>query len=489
MIFWRHINSVVCSIIFLATIFLMPSSVQAQTAAAVQGQAVQDVKEEYVVTRLYSLEQPFGGKASVDSLGQYVKMMYQYAISLVGIIAVVLIMFGGLQWISAAGNESKIGEAKEIIVSAVSGLVIALLSYTILVFINPRLVDLNYEVFVIPIQNVDDFPKCDNDGTLVEDTGAKSCSKYNPPSTHADVDANTLNGWVMKYNSGLSVTFIKAIMQQESNFCLNARSKISGSTGACGIMQMMPATASTFSDPTSCNLPACKGVKENTGTQAETCCQQIINSPENAVCAGVKYLNSLYNNSYVNKSERLTAAAYNGGTCNTKTGNGALCQSKACPGKYVFECDQNWGDKDGSGKKGYYQTWDYVQKVAEKKINICAKNVATRQNACKKQETSGAMVPGKCLNKCLIMPDSQKNKDAPSNASSNYFCYDANDKTYRHAVCNSGAVTCIAAGKVLWTVESNCDYDPNVKRGVMFESKSVTATAGVYSTEPFCATI
>src|SRR3989338_8645953 len=80
----------------------------------------------------YTLEQPFGGTAAVANLGEYIQLVYQFALGVVGIFAVVLIMFGGLRWISAAGNESVIGEAKEIITSAVTGLAIALLSYIIL---------------------------------------------------------------------------------------------------------------------------------------------------------------------------------------------------------------------------------------------------------------------------------------------------------------------------------------------------------------------
>ena len=60
----------------------------------------------------YTLEQPFGGQANISSLAEYVNVVYAFALGIVGIIAVVLIMFGGLRWIVAAGNESIITEAK-----------------------------------------------------------------------------------------------------------------------------------------------------------------------------------------------------------------------------------------------------------------------------------------------------------------------------------------------------------------------------------------
>ncbi|EKD78378.1 MAG: hypothetical protein ACD_41C00355G0002, partial [uncultured bacterium] len=86
----------------------------------------------------YTLEQPFGGQANISSLAEYVNVVYAFALGIVGIIAVVLIMFGGLRWIAAAGNESIITEAKEIITSAIIGLAIALLSFILLSFINPQ---------------------------------------------------------------------------------------------------------------------------------------------------------------------------------------------------------------------------------------------------------------------------------------------------------------------------------------------------------------
>lgn len=129
----------------------------------------------------YQLEQPFGGVANVASIGEYIQLVYQFALGIVGIIAVVLIMFGGVRWIAAAGNESVISEAKEIITSAVTGLMIALLSYVILAFINPQTLDTDVSVFKIPIPL-----KCSFTPTLVPipdslglaGNGAQACPNF-----------------------------------------------------------------------------------------------------------------------------------------------------------------------------------------------------------------------------------------------------------------------------------------------------------------------
>lgn len=75
-------------------------------------------------------------------IAKYIKAIYVYLIGIVGITATVVMMFGGILWILAVGNASKIEEAKAWIKSSVTGLIIALLSYMILYTVNPALVNL-----------------------------------------------------------------------------------------------------------------------------------------------------------------------------------------------------------------------------------------------------------------------------------------------------------------------------------------------------------
>ncbi|MFW5888708.1 MAG: hypothetical protein ACOCVY_03255, partial [Patescibacteria group bacterium] len=56
-----------------------------------------------------------------------------------GILAVVIILIGGFKWMTAAGNEDKVGEAKKIIVAGVIGLVIILASWGIATFVLEQL--------------------------------------------------------------------------------------------------------------------------------------------------------------------------------------------------------------------------------------------------------------------------------------------------------------------------------------------------------------
>ncbi len=57
------------------------------------------------------------------------------------ILAVVIILIGGFKWMTAAGNEDKVGEAKKIIVAGIIGLVIILASWGIANFVLTSLLD------------------------------------------------------------------------------------------------------------------------------------------------------------------------------------------------------------------------------------------------------------------------------------------------------------------------------------------------------------
>lgn len=60
-------------------------------------------------------------------------------LSFIGVIFMVLIIYGGLLWMLARGNESQVDKAKNIIIQAVIGLIIVLSAYAITSFIGNQL--------------------------------------------------------------------------------------------------------------------------------------------------------------------------------------------------------------------------------------------------------------------------------------------------------------------------------------------------------------
>lgn len=77
-----------------------------------------------------------------NTIGKYIKAIYMYATGIVGILATVVLMFGGISWIAAGGNAQRVDNAKSWITAALTGLFLAMGSYMILNTINPKLVEL-----------------------------------------------------------------------------------------------------------------------------------------------------------------------------------------------------------------------------------------------------------------------------------------------------------------------------------------------------------
>ena len=72
-----------------------------------------------------------GHKGLIDTITGIIKI----GLSLLGIIAVVIILAGGFKWMTAGGNEDKVGEARKMIISGVIGLAIIMSAFAIANFV------------------------------------------------------------------------------------------------------------------------------------------------------------------------------------------------------------------------------------------------------------------------------------------------------------------------------------------------------------------
>ncbi|MBI5037807.1 MAG: hypothetical protein HZC01_03860 [Candidatus Kerfeldbacteria bacterium] len=59
----------------------------------------------------------------------------QWALGVLGLVAVIMVLIGGVMWMTSAGNEEKVRKAKEILRAAVIGLVVILLSWALVSFV------------------------------------------------------------------------------------------------------------------------------------------------------------------------------------------------------------------------------------------------------------------------------------------------------------------------------------------------------------------
>ena len=61
--------------------------------------------------------------------------LIQVVMTFLGIIAVVIILYGGFTWLTAAGSEDKIATARKMIIAGVIGLIIILSAWAITTFV------------------------------------------------------------------------------------------------------------------------------------------------------------------------------------------------------------------------------------------------------------------------------------------------------------------------------------------------------------------
>ncbi len=84
----------------------------------------------------FSIEN-IGGSVGLGTsdLKQTVVNIIQWVLGILALVAVLMIIVGGFQWMTAAGNDERIDKAKKIISAAVIGLIIVLLAWAIVIFV------------------------------------------------------------------------------------------------------------------------------------------------------------------------------------------------------------------------------------------------------------------------------------------------------------------------------------------------------------------
>ena len=81
-----------------------------------------------------------GMPSGAAPLGGYLVSLYNFLLAAVGIIAMVMIVYGGFRYMTSAGNPATMADAKDIVYSSIIGLALALLSWIIVNTINPELI-------------------------------------------------------------------------------------------------------------------------------------------------------------------------------------------------------------------------------------------------------------------------------------------------------------------------------------------------------------
>jgi Trk-type K+ transport system membrane component len=65
----------------------------------------------------------------------------QTIMGFLGLLAVIVVIWGGFKWMTSGGEQAKVDEARKLIINGVIGLVIVILAFTIVTFVLGELLD------------------------------------------------------------------------------------------------------------------------------------------------------------------------------------------------------------------------------------------------------------------------------------------------------------------------------------------------------------
>ncbi len=150
----------------------------------------------------YKLEMPLpGAPSTISSPAQYIQYFFIFGLSLIGFLAVAALAVGGIMWM-IGGSITSTEKAKNIIVGAVSGVVLLLCSYLLLYTIDPSLTNLTPRVLQKVV--LEEAPSAPDTGTVVE---ARLNTEIGFKSNYMlqDFQNGKMNGTLASYLNALPV--------------------------------------------------------------------------------------------------------------------------------------------------------------------------------------------------------------------------------------------------------------------------------------------
>ncbi len=271
-----------------------------------------------------------GGPISGESVAQYIQAVFILFIWVVGILATVMVVYGGIRWVTAAGNAGRINDARDIINNAIIGVILALVSVVLLNLINPQLTKFQgltiatvdqklFELNVQVAKQVGEWPACA--ATTLRGDPDQACANKVSPACQSG-----LNRWINDAAGDYKVDrfLVKAIIMQESKktsdgYPLSTGTEVKGADGraattAYGIGQFVVGTMLPLLKQVNGSLPsACpesNNVDTATNTLIKSCRDWLDAHLETQVRMAALYLAKISQTSCVNRNLIYTAFGY-----------------------------------------------------------------------------------------------------------------------------------------------------------------------------------
>ena len=213
------------SILSAPFLFLAPALVSAQTRITISD----------------SFPGKYGTVVGTGGPGAFIANFYQFALIIGGILAFGVIVYGGIKYMTSAGNPSGASEAKEWIEAALLGLLLLGGAYFILSVVNPQLLNLNLpalsgaNVNVASVQVPDDNGGSTSGSPSSGVTGGRCVAPQAGPCT-----ATNLQNTCLGSNSALAA----GVCNVESHGANTAGGDLSTNVGPNG--KRLPASVGLF---------------------------------------------------------------------------------------------------------------------------------------------------------------------------------------------------------------------------------------------------
>ncbi|MDD3607207.1 MAG: transglycosylase SLT domain-containing protein [Candidatus Moranbacteria bacterium] len=283
------------------------------------------------------------GQERTNNFIVYLENLYRFGIAIVAILAIFMISFGSFVYVvTSAGNASKMTDAKDMIYSAIFGLILALVAFLVLYLINPDLVRGTLIQFTkaplvkkeIAGQTVTTSVKydgynmaCSEEKQADPDQAKQPIDFEKSSALEIGLKCNQYDYLFEKYGKTLNgsgyngACILKVIAYMESS----CRPNVESGANACGMMQLLPETAGK----------SCEELKRDIDGSVETAANYILSNLSKAVSAenDLAGIFAGYNSGY-------------GAGINAKGKKGGLASSSDCPGSLAFECCINPGELD-----------------------------------------------------------------------------------------------------------------------------------------------
>ncbi|MFH1192140.1 MAG: pilin [bacterium] len=127
-------------VLFLASYFCVRGNyLKAEESAETTKGLLEEYNTKKVLQEGIGSNFPTSETVTEDSLYITIGKMIDVILGLVGVLLIILVIYGGYLWFSADGNEEQIGKAKAYIMNAIIGLAIVLMAYMFTSYVMTRI--------------------------------------------------------------------------------------------------------------------------------------------------------------------------------------------------------------------------------------------------------------------------------------------------------------------------------------------------------------